>query len=58
MIRIRIFQALFFFPCCLIDCLGLLLVNAPMWILTGVPIISKESYIEWLLDLEKNINDK
>jgi len=51
----RLFQALFFIPCCLVDTTGLLFVNIPMWILTGAPIVSKESYIEWLIDLPDNI---
>ncbi len=55
MIRMRLFQALFFIPCCLVDTTGLLFVNIPMWILTGAPIVSKESYIEWLIDLPDNI---
>ena len=52
MIRMRIFQIIFFFPCCIRDGIGLFLINVPMWILTGTPVASKEPYIEWLMDLK------
>lgn len=55
MVRIRIFQALFFIPCCFVDAIGLFFVNIPVWIFTGVGPVTKESYIEWILDLPKYI---
>ena len=53
MIRVRLFQILFFIPVCLVDCVGLSLILIPMWILTGVKITNKESYMEWLLNIKE-----
>lgn len=57
MIRIRIFQILFFFPCCIVDGFGLFLIHVPLWIFTGVEPVTKESYLEWLFKLPEYIKD-
>lgn len=58
MIRTRIFQALFFFPCCIVDALALFLIHVPLWIFTGVEPNTKEGYVEWILDLPEHLNNK
>jgi len=55
----RLIQFVFFLPCCFIDGVTLFLINVPVWIITGVsPITSKESYLEWLWELDKNCKTK
>jgi hypothetical protein len=56
MIRLKLFQAIFFIPCAFIDTSALLLIHIPVWIFTGVGPTTKEGYIEWLIDLPKHLN--
>lgn len=47
-------KIILFMPCVIIDFVTLGLIAFPLWLITGIDIITHEPLTQWLCELEKN----